>query len=177
MEGNSRVVEHDWLDALSVVRSDVEVQTRDDAAEVFVAEAARVRLADRHGPARLVLRSGTVLSGVLRGDGEVVMGVLQLDDDDRYALVRRTACLRIVGSTPTLRPDGSGPRPRTLASVLRDWWSAADAVRVLCADGTWLDGPLRMVGNDHAVLEAGGVPIVLPFDGVDAWTVRGAAAP
>ena len=161
-----------WLEAVAAVRAELDGETRDDAVEVFLAEAARCRLVDRRGPTRVTLRCGTVLSGELVGSDESIAGVLDLRDAcGQRVLIPAAAVLRMVGTQAGLRPESGAPRERSLMSVLRECWSAGDRLRALASDGCWIDGTVRSVASDHVVMASGADVVVLPLDAVEAWQV------
>ena len=59
-----------WQEAAAGVQSWLDADLRAEAYEVFVAEAARCRLVDRVGAARVALRCGVVLEGELVPDSD-----------------------------------------------------------------------------------------------------------
>jgi hypothetical protein len=137
----------------------------DDAADVLAAEAARSRLGDRTGPARVWLRCGQVLAGVL-GGAPPVEDALALTTDLGVVVVPTRAVVCVIGGQPGLRDEAD--RPGRLSRGLREAWSAAGSVRVLLRDGGWVAGPVTWVGADHAVL-GGTEPVAVPFAAADAW--------
>lgn len=140
---------------------------RDGAAEVLAAEAARSRLGDRAGPARVWLRCGQVLSGVL-GGAPPAEDALLLRTDLGEIVVPEHALVCVIGGRPGLRDEDG--RPPRLSQLLREAWTAGGSVRVLVRDGGWVAGPVAWVGADHAVLD-GAEPIAVPFAAADAWVL------
>jgi len=159
-----------WLEAAAGVQSSVDADLRDEAYEVFVAEAARSRLVDRAGPARVSLRSGVVLDGELLPDSvDAVDGHLALvGADGRTRLVRVSAVVSLTGSRPSLRPEGDRA-PRSFTSWLREIWSADEAIRVLDGSGSWAVGRLGFVGADHVELAHGESRTIIPLTSIEAW--------
>ena len=166
-----------WLEVAAGVQSDVDADLRAEAFEVFVAEAARTRLADRTGDLCVRVRSGATFRGEApqaavapRVDGHLAL----ITSDQRAMLVAVSAVVTMTGARGGLRDEVG--HARSLASVLRDSWSAGDRVRALCSDGRWLSGRLAMVAADHADLhEAHGVTTVA-YAGVEAWELPGPPA-
>ena len=60
-----------WLEAAASLQVELDVQVRDEAYEVYVAESARGRMVDRVGVVTLLLRCGQVIKGELRADDVV----------------------------------------------------------------------------------------------------------
>jgi len=153
------------------VQSELDVEVRDEAYEVFVAEASRGRLADRSGPVRLTLRCGRVLSGTLvsRPD-ESVDGHLWVDDaTGRVLLIPVAAVLVITGSRPGLRAERGDPAAASIGSWLRAAWRQDDPLVALLADGRWVGDRLVHVGADHADLANGVDVVTVPWSVVEAW--------
>ena len=155
-----------WLSAGARVAADLEGDTRDEAVEVFTAEAARCRLADRRGRAIVHLMGGHVLEGRLRPDAAVA-DHLWIEGRGE-AVVAVTAIRVMTGSRGSLR-DEHPRRERTLASVLRERWSTAEPLRALSCDGSVRGGVLEFVGADHADLRTPSGVVTLPFPAVAAW--------
>lgn len=174
--GIPRIVERGddiWLEALAGVQADLDAQVRGDAYEVFVAEAARCRLADRAGSAHVRLRSGQAVDGVIAAQGrESIDGHLWLiDANGRSVLVAAAAVLVVTGTRPGLREE-SEDQPTSLGSWLRDAWSLDARLLALLADGSWAGDRLVHVGADHVDLSSGGSILSVPWTAVEAW-VRG----
>ncbi len=151
--------------------TDFPEQVRDDAFELFTAEAARVRLEDRTGDVRVVLRSGHILIGEL-STSELVSGHLELlDTRGRHLLVPTAAVSVMHGSSTALRDEAPSGASRSLASRLRETWSAGARLRVLLASGEWLGGVIVLVASDHVELATGGDHCVIPFAAGQAWDV------
>lgn len=155
-----------WLEALARVRASQDVETRLEAAEVFVAESGRCRLVDRVGEARVRLRGGHHLEGVLGrepcvADHLVVEGAW-------WSLVPVAAVLSLTGSRPGLRSEAP-ERERTVASVLREMWQEGVYVRALGSEGGSIAGPLHFVGADHVDLRTSSGTLSLPMRSVSAW--------
>jgi len=142
---------------------------RDEAFELFAAEAARTRLADRAGNVRIVLRSGRVLVGEL-GTAEQVAGHLRLvDGRGRQLLVAVDAISTIRGSSTALRDEETAERSRSLASMLRETWALGERLQVLLHTGEWIGGAIRLVASDHLELVVGADDCVIPFAASEAW--------
>jgi hypothetical protein len=159
-----------WHEAAAGVQASVDADLREEAYEVFVAEAARCRLVDRVGAARVALRCGVTLEGVLAPDGDGALdGHLALRRADAVVLhVPVSAVLRITGSDPGLRAE-DGRLPRSLASWLRECWAAGDEIRLIDGSGRWVAGRLVYVGADHVEVAAGADRAVVPVQCVEAW--------
>lgn len=156
-----------WLEASAHVQSDDEADLRAEAAEVFLAEAARTRLEDHAGPVRITLRSGRVIDGQLVADDPVAGHLCVADADGGQTRVPIGAIDHVTGSHPALRDEVRVAR--TLTSWLRDCWRLGDAIAVLNRSGRWHRGTIDFVGADHVVLLADGGTVTIPFPAVDAW--------
>jgi hypothetical protein len=155
-----------WLAAAAGLQSELDADLRDEAYEVFVVEAARSRLQDRVGPARLSLRCGLALEGQL-GAEDVIGGHLRLRDHvGRHLVVPVAAVVTVSGTRPGLRPEG---HERTLTSWLREAWSSGDPVSVLACSGQWIAGRLTRVGGDHVDLDLGEAELTVAIAAVEAW--------
>ena len=163
-----------WLEALAGVQADLDAQVRGDAYEVFVAESARCRLADRTGSAHLRLRSGQAFDGVIASQGrETIEGHLWLiDENGRSVLIAAAAVLVITGTRPGLREESGVQLGTSLGSWLRDAWSLDARVLALLSDGSWAGDRLVHVGADHVDLSSSGNVLSVPWTAVEAW-VRG----
>lgn len=160
-----------WHEAAAGVQSSIDADLRGDAYEVFVAEAARCRLVDRVGRARISLRCGATLEGDLVPQGEgAVVDHLVLRADDGDLLVPAMAIVSMTGSRPALRIEGV--RSRTLGSWLREAWAADERVRLLGPSGRWVAGLVDLVGAEHVELDLDGVLTVMSCASVDAWQRR-----
>lgn len=161
-----------WLEATAGAQASVDAELRDDAYEVFVAEAARCRLVDRMGPTRMLLRCGEVVDGTLAPDpGEAVDDHLALrGPGGRLMLVPSAAIVSATGSRSALRTEGGVSR--TVRSWLREAWMAGDPLRVLDCRGRWTGGRLTLVGSDHVELEHDGLVTVVALSAVEAWQRR-----
>lgn len=159
-----------WHEAAAGVQASVDADLREEAYEVFVAEAARCRLVDRVGAAHVTLRCGVTLSGVLAPDSD--------DAIDGHLALRRagagvvhvpvSAVLQVTGSGPALRAE-EGRLPRSLASWLRECWSARDVIRLIDGSGRGVAGRLAYVGADHVEVVDGADRAVVPVQCVEAW--------
>jgi hypothetical protein len=159
-----------WLEAAAGVQSSMDADLRDEAYEVFVAEAARCRLVDRAGPAQVSLRCGITLEGELapQSDDAVEEHLVLLGADGCSRLIRVDAVVRLTGSRPGLRAEGECGS-RSLTSWLREAWSADDPIRLLDGAGRWSVGRVEYVGADHVEIADGQVRMVVPVLGVEAW--------
>jgi len=155
-----------WLEAQASAQTGIDADTREEAYEVFVAEAARCRLVDRRGSVSLRMRSGTVIRG-RQAEGDVE-GHLHLEMDD--ATVVQVCAEQVVviggGAACLRREDASW---RTLTSCLRDAWSDTCTIRVLATDGVWRHGEIDFVGADHVTLRADGTLVTVAFQAAEAW--------
>lgn len=159
-----------WQEAAAGLQSSLDADLRDEAYEVFVAEAARCRLADRAGPARVTLRCGVVLGGELepQTDDAVDEHLVLVGADGGTRLVRAAAVVSLTGSRPSLRPEGDRV-PRSLTSWLRETWSTDEVIRLLDGSGRWAVGRLGFVGADHVELAHGENRTLVPLTAVEAW--------
>ena len=166
-----------WQFHLSMMQSEPTTPLRAEAFEVFMAEAARVRLHERCGPARVHMRSGTVIAGELASpaDGAVEGHVLLVDDEGRHMLLPVASVSAVVGASVALRDESTRRRARSFASCLRDCWAAGERLRVLLEDGRWIDGVIALVASDHVELSVGDERWVIPFVAGQAWDVGRAA--
>ena len=152
-----------WHEAAAGVQASVDADLREEAYEVFVAEAARCRLVDRVGAARVTLRCGVTLEGVLAPDcADALDGHLALRRADAGVLhVAVSAVLQVTGSSPALRVE-EGRLPRSLASWLRECWSAGAVIRLIDGSGRQVAGRLAYVGADHVEVADGAGRTVVP---------------
>lgn len=143
-----------------------------EAVEVYVAEAARCRLPDRRGAARVTLRCGVVLAGALEPDASPDACLSLVSDTGATVLVPVTAVLTVTGSRAALRDEGPTGH-RSLTSCLREAWQSGTRVRVLVGSGTWIGGVIRLVGADHVEIDTDGADaaVVLPLAAVEAWVL------
>jgi hypothetical protein len=159
-----------WLEAAAGVQSDVDASLRDEAREVYVAEAARTTLASRSGRAVVTLRSGVVLKGqvVDARVRPVPNGFVAIEvADGRVLLVLVASVVTVSGTTPRLvQEDGSLP---LLGSLVREAWSVGESVRLLLADGRWVPGVIAFVGADHVDIASGDARLTIPLGSVEAW--------
>ena len=161
-----------WLEAAASLQVELDVQVRDEAYEVYVAESARGRMVDRVGEVTLLLRCGQVIKGELRADDDSVAGHLVVaEPSGRLMLVPDTAVVSMTGSRPGLRPEGRD-RERTLGSWLREAWQADDVVAALRCDGAWINGRVSHVGADHVDLVRDGCSTTIAVTAVEAWARR-----
>lgn len=164
-----------WAEAEAIVQAEADADLVDEAYEVFLAEAARLRLADRRGAVRLQLRCGLPVEGALVDDLRVRGHLSVTTASGGVVLVATHAIAVLEGSSRGLRvecaPDAASDL--TLTSWLREAWRAGALVRVTCGDGLVRVGVLRWVGADHAELfGADGVhEWVVPYDSVEAWAL------
>lgn len=155
-----------WLEALARVRSDEDVETRLEAREVFLAEAARCRLVDRLGRVRVQVRGGHQVEGALTRDPRVADHLVI--EGRCWSLVPVGAVVVLAGSRPGLRPEPPEGE-RSVGSVLRDMWVVGASLRALCSDGGTHVGSLAFVGADHVDLRTAAGVLSLPFASVAAW--------
>lgn len=162
-----------WDEAEARVQADVDADLVDEAYEVFLAEAGRLRLVDRRGSVLLHLRSGGQVHGTLGDDVRVLAHVGVMTPRGGLVLVPTRAIVVLEGSWRGLRTESASDAGSdvTLASWLREAWREGVLLRVTCSDGLTRVGVLRWVGADHVELE-GGDPSrawVVPYDSVEAW--------
>lgn len=156
-------------DAAALIQAEQDADVRAEAREVFVAEAARCRLADRHGRGQVQLRCGVRLEGEWCPEEPVVGFVPVLGDDGRQHLVAERAIAVVTGTQSGLRVEPPA-RGRTLGQWLREAWEDGHPLRALDACGAWHRGPIAFVGADHAVLDTDTGAVVLPFATVQVWS-------
>lgn len=159
-----------WHEAAAGVQSSLDADLRDEAYEVYVAEATRCRLVDRVGAARVSLRCGVALEGELDPECEDAIDehlALQAEDGSRRH-IPVSAIVAVTGSRPGLRPEGARP-PRSLTSWLRESWSADEPIRLMDASGRWVVGRLDYVAADHVEIVLGAHRSVVPLACVQAW--------
>ena len=162
-----------WLEAAASLQSELDAQVRGEAYEVFVAESARGRMADRVGIVSIRTRSGRMLDGELQpsADDRVAGHVAVRDSAGRLLLIAEGAVVTMAGSRPGLRPEGH-VRESSLASWLRESWQADDLIEALTGDGRWCTGRVRHVGADHVDLVSDGCTTTLAVAAVEAWSRR-----
>jgi len=163
-----------WFEAIAGLQADVDAELREDAYEVFVAEAARGRIVDRVGAARVVLRSGVSIEGRLVTDPDSrIEDHVVLQRSGRELLVPLGAVVTIIGSRPGLRPDLAPDRPAALTPRitmrLREGWQSGDRVRVLTLVGQWIGGVIVHVGADHVDIDDDGTVVTVLLRAADAW--------
>lgn len=164
-----------WAEAESIVQAEVDADLVDEAYEVFLAEATRLRLVDRQGAVRIQLRCGVHVEGDLSDDLRVRAHVGVTTTSGGIVLVATRAVVVLEGSVRGLRAECTADAASdvTLASWLREAWRAGALLRVTCGDGLVRTGVLRWVGADHAeLLGASGIhPWVVPYESAEAWAV------
>lgn len=158
-----------WLEAAARVQSDLDAEARQEAREVFVAEAARCRLADRVGDVRLTLRCGTAVDGVLVAE-EPVAGHLTLRDaSGRHHVIPAAAVVTMRRSRTALRPEGAD-EATPITQWLREAWAVHEAIRLLDSAGTSRTGVVSFVGADHVELHDSADSVVIPLAAVEMWS-------
>ncbi len=163
----------DWRELAAALAAERDADMRDEAYEVFVAEAARLRLVDRTGPVSLLLRCGHVIDGALDGSSSprIVDHLTVRELGGRILHVSSAAIVTATGSHPGLRREYEVPG-RTLTGWLRDAWQADAWVAALTCDRRWVCGrPLR-VGADHVDLAQHGQVVTIALAAVEAWSDR-----
>jgi hypothetical protein len=160
-----------WMEAAASLQSELDAQVREEAYEVFVAEASRCRLTDRTGPIRVALRCGRVMTGVVAADADRTAGTIAIRvESGALLLLPHEAILHVRGTRPGLR-DEVRSHP-SLASLLRETWSLGTSTRLLLADGRWMGGILEFVGGDHVDLCTADGSVSIPFHAVEAWSLE-----
>lgn len=158
------------------MQADVDKDLRAEAYDLFRAESARTRLCDRPGQPgsrlRVVVRSGTAISGIPADDADRVEGMLGLiDDAGRLVLIPTYAVVTASGLAPALRAEQ--PEPSfgwTIAARLRQAADMGDAVAALLQTGLRVGGGVDRVGADHVDLDRGSAGLlIVPFAAADAW--------
>jgi hypothetical protein len=157
-----------WLEAAAGIQSGLDADLRAEAFEVYVAEAARMRMQDRVGTVRLSLRCGHAIEGEITGDDAIGAHLRLRDDSGRHLVVPVGSITRMSGSRPGPRIEGGD---RTVTSWLRERWAVGDLLRLLTRDGTWIVGALTHVGADHVDVVVGGETTTVPLEAVDAWSL------
>jgi len=142
-----------------------------DAFELFMAEAARVRLSERTGDVLITLRSGTRLAGhLVAAESEAVDRHIHLvERSGRCVLVATDSVVSIVGAVTELRDESPGEVPRSLRSRLRGAWASGCRVSALLQDARWINGSIVIVAADHMELSVGDQAWVVPYSAVEAW--------
>lgn len=156
-----------WLEAASRVHAEVDDELRDEAREVFHAEAARVRVPDLRGDVRITVRCGQVLAGRIareRVDGHLVLA----HPDGLGIVIPIGAVVRIEGARPALRDESAGRVP-SIGAWLRQRWMAGESVRALDRLGGWHVGAVAFVGADHVRVGSTSGEVTIPAAAVDAW--------
>jgi hypothetical protein len=156
-----------WQDVASQVASDVMGASRDEAVELYLAEAARLRVIDGTGPCRVVLRCGVTIEGVANPPGSERLRdhLCVRESSGRDGWIPSTAIVRLHGA---LAVGEDGAASRSLGSWLRERWAGGDIVRLLDRQGCWTTGAVDQVGADGLCLAAGGSRVVIPFASIDA---------
>ncbi len=144
---------------------------RDDAFELYMAEASRLRIRDRSGTARIRLRCGVSVLGTMGASISIgeVDGCLSLDATGRVLLVAVGSIVAIHGGTTRLRDESAVRGSRTVTSLLREYWSTGARVRALLGDGRWIDGVIVLVASDHVELLVAEDIWTIPLAGIEAW--------
>ncbi len=167
-----------WSEAAAAVQGDLDAYVVEEAHEVFLAEAARTRLLDRRGTARIALRGGGEVRGVIVEEPHVLGHVALRDPDGTTSLVALDAIGFLTGSEVRLRPETGasatasavGDAGCTLASWLREEWQRGSVLHVLDRSGSRWAGRATFVGADHAELDCPTGLVVLPYAAVDCWS-------
>lgn len=171
-----------WWQAAAELESDLAAEAAEEAYEVFLVEASRMRLVDRRGWVQVHLGCGMTVSGDILGDDEVADFLALQEDSGATALVPVSAIVRLKGSRPALRPaeraggtDADRPSlaARSLASWLRDLSAEGAIVRLVLRDASVITGAVVHVGADHVELVELGSDhgVVVPCASVECWTV------
>ena len=155
-----------WGEADALVQTSIDAELREEAYEVFVAEASRCRMTDRCGDVAATLRCGVTVKGRMLPewmDGHLAMRT----DAGAELLVPTAAVVVILGGAPSLRREGE--IAATIGSALRESWSGGRTIRVLLADGAWRQGEVDFVGADHVTLRIVDMLVTIPMVAVEAW--------
>lgn len=166
-----------WDDAVACVQADLDGEAVAEAHELYLAEAARTRLAERIGRVQVSLRSGRDVRGTVVDEPQVAGHLALRGVDGACALVAEHAIRSMTGSAIRLRREdvahsaARGLPARSLASWLREVWQADAAVQVIDLAGESHAGRVVFVGADHLEITARDESIVLPFAAVDLWRV------
>lgn len=177
--------DREWQDALAIVERDLDEEALEEAHEVYLAEAARIRLRDRRGHLRLVLRCGAEVVGDV-GSDDPIAGHLLIVEAGRTHVIAEWAITMVTGSQVRLRIDEETsvdggvrsaltrmkPAERSLTSWLREVWIEGRRVEAMTASGSLRAGSVTFVGADHVELSGSdSEPVVLPLAAVDVWSV------
>ncbi len=165
--------ESQWLAAAADLQADMDADVRAEAFEVFVAEAARARLADRVGSVRVSVRCGHVVIGDLDAtpEGEVAGHLQLVDVTGRRLLIPAASVLVMTGSRPGLRAEEPSRAARSITARLREAWILDESVRALLVDGRSVGSRLLHVGADHVELDEGATGMVVALGAVDVWVI------
>jgi hypothetical protein len=158
-----------WLEAAASVQSELDAEVRDEAFDVFVAEAGRCRLVDRDGRIRVNLRCGQAIVGVVAPGAWPDSTLAVRVESGDLMLICEQAVVTMTGTTPRLRIEAG--LSTSLGSTLREVWGAGHPVRLLLTDGRLLGGTLLFVGADHVDLRSPDGAVTVPFSAVDAWNL------
>lgn len=178
-DGHNPRMDGHWFEAMSAVQAQVDAELREEAVDLYLAEAARLRLSDRDGPVRIVLRCGVVVRGdlVARGAPDIQGWLRMVSGADRELLVSCWAIVALRGSAARLRDEDETVRSRSLPSLLREHCATGEPLRALLGDGRWLEGRLVRVAADHVEMQeaADQGAWVLPLSTVEAWDLGAGA--
>lgn len=168
-----------WDEAAASVQSDVDADLRAEAYDLFRAETGRTRLEDRlprpGSRLRVVVRSGTVISGLAAPDDDQVGGMLVVvDDAARIVLVPRYAIVTASGLSAALRVEEAAQAGAcagwTISARLRESAQMGDVVAAVLVTGLRVAGEVDRVGADHIDFDRGSAGLLtVPFAAVDAW--------
>lgn len=178
--GNPSTMDPDrlWGEAMAAVQRDLDGDAMEEAHEVYVAEAGRIRLRDRRGAARMRLRGGREVMAVLAEDQGITDWLLAVDEGGATLAVSERAIVWMLGSSCGLRAERDDaarspvPSERSLSSWLRDVWREGLLIRAGLVDGEQVTGTLTLVGADHVEVQTPDGSMTLPFAAVDLWSVR-----
>lgn len=137
-------------EAAAAVQSDTDADVLFEAAEILVAERARVRLADRWQPgAATHLRTclGTSLDGRVLAAGPDL--VLVVDDSGGVHALAMSALNRVCGLSSPLRLEISVPG---VSPTWGSWLRGCRLVHVWCRDGWNVRAAVVAVGSDYVDL-------------------------
>ena len=161
----SRDLDRLWQDAVAMVEGELSDDAVSEAYEVYRAELARSRLADRVGDLEVMLAGGVVLRGRLVVDEPVAdCLILGTPEGERWA-VAASAVMTLRGGATGLRPEQEDA-PSRLTSILRG--EERSVVEVCLRDGQRWQSTLLAVAGDHLVLARSSEEVLVPFSAVAA---------
>ena len=156
----------------AAVQSDAEADVLVEAAEILVAERARVRLRDRWRPGtsvRITTILGESIVGRVRSSGPQMV-VLDGVDRECHAIAY-SGIVRVEGVGPALRLE-EGPELR-VQLTWATWLRRMEVIMLQCRDGWRQMLRVNSVGSDHFDgFAEDGLLQAFPFSGLVQATAR-----